>query len=110
MFSRLPRLHTLHLQGNHFTDAGLAHLTKMQQLKELWIGTDFPGISDAGVAQLANLKNLEILELQGLQVSNETLASLKALPKLTRIIYRPDGKKGVIDERRNSPRGQWWKK
>lgn len=83
VFSRLPRVHTLSLQQNRFTDAGLAHLKDMTQLKSLWIGlARVRKVTDAGVAHLVNLENLEELDLQGYKLSEEALAPLRALPKL----------------------------
>jgi hypothetical protein len=79
----LPRLEDMALQGNHFTDAGLALLKRSTNLKRLWIGLGETKITDAGMAHLSGLTNLELLDLQGTEVTERGLDHLKTLKKLT---------------------------
>ena len=89
VFSQLPRLTDLSLQGNNLTNAGLAHLGKMTQLTDLWVGcVDQRGsrITDDGVAHLRNLTELDTLEMQRSQVTNDGLSHLTGLKKLRWLI------------------------
>ncbi len=89
VFSQLPRLTGLSLQGNKLTDDGCVHLGKMTQLTDLWIGCvdeRRSPITDEGLAQLANLTELDTLELQHSQVTNDGLPHLAKLKKLRWLI------------------------
>jgi hypothetical protein len=77
----LPRIERLSLQGNRFTDVGLAHLKDKTELTSLWIGWGRE-ITDAGLAHLSGLTQLEELDLQNSQVTRKGLEHLKALTSL----------------------------
>jgi internalin A len=88
IFGAMPRLEGLSLQGNAFTDAGLAHLAKLNRLKELWIDLGDTDITDAGLEYLRGLKSLEGLAISDSHATPEGVAKLKqALPRLKTIHY-----------------------
>lgn len=80
--AKLPKLQKISMQQNAFTDAGLAHLSHMQELRSLWIGMSKGKITDAGLAHLAGLVNLAELDLQQSQVTDAGLEHLKKLTNL----------------------------
>jgi Leucine-rich repeat (LRR) protein len=89
VFSQLPRLKGLSLQGNNLTDEGLVHLGEMTQLTDLWIGCmdeRRSKLTDDGLAHLANLTELDTLEVQRSQVTNDGLSHLTGLKKLRWLI------------------------
>jgi beta-lactamase regulating signal transducer with metallopeptidase domain/protocatechuate 3,4-dioxygenase beta subunit len=93
VFSRLPKLCLLSLQGNSFSDDGLKHLARMKQLRVLWVGMSRLSITDAGVAALSGLTALEELDLQGGPVSDAGVAALKPLKQL-RTLYLAGDREG----------------
>ncbi|HEV8069883.1 MAG TPA: M56 family metallopeptidase [Planctomycetaceae bacterium] len=82
ILSTLPKVYDLSLQGNNFTDDGLAYLSGMKQLRSLSVGMSKSQITDAGAAHVAGLANLESLDLQRAQISDEGLKQLRGLSKL----------------------------
>jgi internalin A len=80
--SKLTHLEYPSVQGNYFTDAGLAWLRSLSAMKTLMIGLGHFDITDAGVAALNNLKLLECLDLQGSRVTGRGLEQLKGLKNL----------------------------
>jgi len=78
----LPLVQSMSLQGNHFTDQGLAHLQDCATLHELWIGMGPTTITDAGMSFLRQLTNLEGLDLSNTRVTGDGLAQLAGLTKL----------------------------
>ncbi len=92
VFSRLPRLERLSLQGNSFSDDGLKALAGMKQLKALWIGMNHRPITDAGVRHLSGLTALEELDLQRCQVGDAGIAALKNLKHLRVLVLMEDTK------------------
>lgn len=88
VFGQMPQLEGLCLQQNAFTDAGLAHLTKLRRLKELWIDLGETEITDAGIAHLQGLKSLQTLAISDTHATTEGVAQLKRnLPALKTIYY-----------------------
>lgn len=90
----LPNLKALHISRIHFndpkmnkeyyTDKGIEALTKCRDLEELSIGS--PGITDAGMDQVAKLTNLRNLNLFGCDnVTDKGLARLAELKSLTNL-------------------------
>jgi Leucine Rich Repeat (LRR) protein len=77
----LTNLRQLDLRGTHATDAGLAHLKRLTNLSKLDLrGTH---VTDAGLAHLKRLTNLSKLDLRGSQVTYAGRKELEhALPKL----------------------------
>jgi Leucine rich repeat len=88
LLSSLPRLEKLDLQGNHFSDDGLARLNGKGRLKELWIGIEAMGITDAGLAHLTEFKKLEVLDLQESRVTASGLSQLMELPNLKKVVLK----------------------
>lgn len=79
----LKELSNLHVgaTGSLITDAGIAHLVGLSQMKQLTLhGT---GLSDAGVKQLIGLKGLTWLNISDTTVSD---ASIETLGKFDRLI------------------------
>ena len=71
----------LRLGSPHITDAGLAHLASLRQLRFLILRD--AQVTDAGLARLAELENLESLYLERTQVTDAGVEQLKrALPQL----------------------------
>jgi Leucine-rich repeat (LRR) protein len=91
ILSTLPKVHDLSLQGNNFTDDGLAYLSGMKQLRSLAVGMSKSQITDAGAAHVAGLANLESLDLQGAQISDEGLKQLRGLSKLRSLFLTGGG-------------------
>ncbi len=78
-----PSLVWLNLSGTAVTDAGLAHLGKLAQLRRLNLSRT--AVTDAGLASLAGLGQLEVLNLYGTGVSDAGLAQLHGLQSLTKL-------------------------
>jgi hypothetical protein len=76
---RLPSLRRLRLSGFKFSDASMRAFESLRRLEELDVG-DNHGITDAGVANLARLPNLRFLSIGRLGVAG--LAALKSFPRL----------------------------
>ena len=73
--AKLKNLRRLHLEKTAVTDAGLAHLKDLTGLEYLNLyGT---AVTDAGLAHLANMKNLRSLYLWQTKVTPEGAANLK---------------------------------
>jgi uncharacterized membrane protein len=79
-----PALYWLDLGETGVTDAGLAALSAMKNLRRLQL--DRTAITDAGLARLAPLTHLESLNLHATTITDAGLDSLHALPRL-RSIY-----------------------
>jgi beta-lactamase regulating signal transducer with metallopeptidase domain/protocatechuate 3,4-dioxygenase beta subunit/Leucine-rich repeat (LRR) protein len=89
LFSKLPKIEDLSLQGNHFTDQGLAYVAGMTQLKRLVLGLGKNEITNDGLRHLARLTNLELLDLQDSQVTDAGLKHLVGLKKLQELWAPP---------------------
>ncbi len=96
VFSRLPAIKELSLQGNSFSDDGLKHLAGLKQLRTLWVGMNRKPITDAGAKHLAGLAALEQLDLQGAKLSDMGVAALKNLKEL-RVLYLTGDPEAVTD-------------
>ena len=73
----------LNLAGTGISDAGLAQLAQLQNLTTLHL--EKTGIADTGLAQIKDLKHLEYLNLYGTKVTDsglDNLASMEHLKKL----------------------------
>jgi hypothetical protein len=91
LLSGLPKIEEVDLQGNHFSDEGLARLNGKDRLRKLCIGIGAVQITDAGVAHLRGFDNLEMLELQQSRVTGQGLAQLIGLPSLKKLVLRGIG-------------------
>jgi YHS domain-containing protein len=71
------------LAGTGVSDAGLAQVAQMPNLVRLHL--ERTAITDTGIAALASLHELEYLNLYGTAVSDTALEGLKSLPKLRQV-------------------------
>jgi hypothetical protein len=67
--------------GNKVTDAELATLSNLPDIEVLELGNN-PGITDAGLAHLSGLANLKTLYLYGTSVRGPGIGVVATLPKL----------------------------
>jgi internalin A len=84
----MNRLELLSLQFAGITDAGLAHVRNLTNLKRVYIDGNRiagSGITDAGLAHLKGLYKLSTLSLQATQVSDAGLAHLQGLTNLSEL-------------------------
>lgn len=76
-----PQLELLRLGSPHITDAGIAHIGRMETLRFLHL-IDVP-LTDAGLVHLEKMTHLESFYLDGGKATDEGLSALiTALPKL----------------------------
>lgn len=79
----LRRIEGLGLQENHFTDAGLAHLKALTELRVLAVSIGDTRITDAGLEHLHGLKKLQVLAIPMEEVTLEGVTKLEnAIPGL----------------------------
>jgi hypothetical protein len=76
------------VEAPRFSDRALTYLKGMKRLRTLWIRQDQDGMTDAGVASLAGLHDLETLDLVCSKVTDEGLQRLRGLTKLTELRLR----------------------
>ncbi|MCI0704759.1 MAG: hypothetical protein L0241_27190, partial [Planctomycetia bacterium] len=76
VLSELPEVRAIVLFGSSVTDAGYAHIGKLEKLEEL---RSSYGLTDKGLAELGNLKNLKKLNVWN---SSVTIKGIRALPNL----------------------------
>ena len=74
------QVYSLNLANTKVTDAGLAALAELPNLRVLHL--EKTGIGDAGLAHLKNLQSLEYLNVYGTQVTDAGLAHLQGLKNL----------------------------
>jgi hypothetical protein len=77
----------LSLEGNHFTDRGLAHLKALSKLKDVRLASldSGPAITDAGLVHLMDLSRLEMAYFPGSDVTDAGLKALEGLTKLKKL-------------------------
>lgn len=73
LFENATDLRFLSLQRTQITDQSMAHIAKMKNLESLYLPR---GVTDAGLAQLAPLTQLRELKLTGKAITDEGLAHL----------------------------------
>lgn len=95
---------SLDLARSQVTDAGLAKLAGMKQLKELRL--DNTGISDAGLEHLKGLASLEYLNVYGSKVTDAGIQKLAGLSNLKALYVWQTGvtKAGVAQLRGKLPK------
>ena len=79
----LTELRGLMLTSKRITDAGLAHLKGLSQLRSLSLSN--AQVTDAGLVHLKRMSKLETLDLSDTQVTDEGLAHLRGLPRLQQL-------------------------
>jgi hypothetical protein len=89
-FSQLERLNYLAV-----TDAGVAHVVRLANLKHLSLNGP---LSDRAVAELARLKRLEVLYLSSDEITDAGLVHLEHLPALKTFKLESFMKSGVTTE------------
>ena len=77
------QIFALNLAGTKVTDAGLAALTKLPNLRMLHL--EKTAVGDAGLAHLKGLNSLEYLNLYGTQVTDAGLPQLEGLKNLKHV-------------------------
>ncbi|MBN1972192.1 MAG: leucine-rich repeat protein [Sedimentisphaerales bacterium] len=91
--SKCKFIEELTISSPDITDAGLAHLAKLTNLKNLNL-TYCDNITNKGLANLAALKSLRVLYIYGGQITVSGINHLNSLTNLTRLDiygYEPDG-------------------
>ena len=83
------RLAELNLSRSKVTDAGLASLSGMKNLKKLHLPNT--AVTDAGLDFLLGLSHLEYLNLFNTKITDTGLAKLEKLPKLKRLFIWQTG-------------------
>lgn len=85
---------SFNVQGAKFTDADLERVVRrLPELRDIDIGQT--QVTDAGLQHLHGLKDLEIVRLYKANISDDGLARLKGLDKLTLLIL--SGATGITD-------------
>ena len=83
--SGVQSLEKLHVGGTGFTDAGMAHIAKLRNLRELYLAFA-PQITNEGLAKLAAMKSLEHLSLpRESKITVSGLSHLNSLSNLTHL-------------------------
>ena len=92
----LRNLHTLHLRSiSLLNDRGMEQLLALKKLRTLHVCHGV-SLTTAGVDVLSKMKKLEALHVDGLPVTNASLAKIKKMPALTSLSIRGAG--DVTDE------------
>lgn len=83
----LVQLRGLNICRCDFTDAGLKHIGKLDNLRDLVLDQIgfVPPIADAGLKYLATLHHLEALGISNTRITDAGLAHLKTLPHLRKL-------------------------
>ena len=79
----LDEVRSVDLRGTPISDADLAWLARLPNLRQLSLDTT--AVTDAGLARLERLRQLEVLSLAGTQVTDAGLEHLQKLPKLRQL-------------------------
>lgn len=91
--SHLPArdsIRILWIGGPLVTDESLAQLDQLSNLSDLSIG-DSRGITDAGMAHIANLRRLESLSIAKIPITDQGLQHLSSLTRLRSLTLRGEG-------------------
>ena len=82
LLSQYPKLVELHFLPENLTDAHLAGIANLQNLRRLEIEPDGGMISRRGIEALTRLKQLKHLKISSVPILDEDLEPLSALPAL----------------------------
>ena len=115
--ANFPQLESLALGGPSFDDAGMEHVAKCGNLKQLFftytkigdegfrhvgklgklerLTLDSHFVTDAGLAHLTSLKNLNHIELRASRVTDKALEHISKITSLTRLDLSGSGHPGV---------------
>jgi hypothetical protein len=85
---RLGNLRSLRLSGGGVTDAGLAHVAELGRLERLYLLNN-ERITDAGLVHLGQMSRLKELTSSGSKVTNQGLLHLKGLENLEKLLIEP---------------------
>ncbi len=77
------KLDTINLSDNPLSDAGVLHVAKIPQLRQLWISG--PRISGEGLASLQDCRSLETLWLTDTRATEDDLPALANMKQLRRL-------------------------
>jgi Leucine-rich repeat (LRR) protein len=77
----LPHLESLNISGNDITDAGLAHLVGLKNLRELYVG-GCEKVTDQGLVSLGKITSLQVLSLNRTPVTEKGMPFLVGLRNL----------------------------
>tara|TARA_Y100001934_G_C12266065_1_gene732453 strand:+ start:247 stop:918 length:672 start_codon:yes stop_codon:yes gene_type:complete len=83
--AKLKDLHSLNLVSTKITDAGLAYLSELPNLRKLELGKN-KGITDAGIDHLLKIKSLEVVHLSYTSISDKGLMKMAEMPNLKSLI------------------------
>jgi hypothetical protein len=94
----LTRLQYLGLcDSDEITDAGLAHVAALSELKQLNLGGKL--LTDQGISQLAALTKLEYLVVHGPQLTDDCLPTVKTLTRLKAfVVFNTQLTKAGVDQ------------
>lgn len=84
----MPNLKTLRLAGTSLSDAGLAHVKKLDKLETLFLAET--KITDAGLVRLAACRQLRTLDVSRTSVTQVGIATLRKSSPQLNIIAEPE--------------------
>jgi len=100
----LNQIHTLEylrLPNYGLTDAGLKHVTELQNLRNIWVGCSSRSpLTDESLYSVSQLKNLEVLSIGGEGLTDggmKHVAKLTNLKRLSIFYYRQLTDKGLAE-------------
>lgn len=76
-------LQSLQISGRQFTDAGMQHVSRLSNLRE--VSLQNTQVSDAGLQNLTELHSLRTLDLMGTRVSDRGLSHFETMTSLRRV-------------------------
>lgn len=86
IFSGNSKVHRLFLEMTDVSDAGFKHVSQMPELHGLKVSGGRPGMTDGGLAAVANSATIVELELINTRVTDDGLASLRGFQALRSLV------------------------